>query len=182
MFQQPLPPPLPAATAAVRPSAVLLLLPPARCCSHNIALSCHAHAEWALSTRRSFPPCHHPSPRSEGKRPPGQLPPSCVPAMFSGATQQVRRFSLLLLEEGELYLTDYVATARWPPGVAGNWQRLPRLPGQLRLCTRSLFFEPDDARVPIVRCATAAAVGCDKVLEGAHRRPGCWRLAACSAG
>ncbi len=45
-----------------------------------------------------------------------------------------------------------MATARWPQGLAGNWQRLPKLPGQLRLCTRSLFFEPDDVRVPIVRC------------------------------
>lgn len=72
--------------------------------------------------------------------------------MFSGATQAVLRFSLLLLEEGELYLEDFVATARWPPSLPGNWQRLSRLPGQLRLCTRSLFFEPDDVRVPIVRC------------------------------
>lgn len=46
-----------------------------------------------------------------------------------------------------------MATARWPQGLAGNWQRLPKLSGQLRLCTRSLFFEPDDVRVPIVRCA-----------------------------
>lgn len=71
--------------------------------------------------------------------------------MFSGATQAARRFSLLLLDEGERYAGDWVATARWPPGVAGNWQRAPRLPGQLRLATKSLFFEPDDARVPIVR-------------------------------
>lgn len=71
--------------------------------------------------------------------------------MFSGSTQAVRRFSLLLLEEGELYVEDFVAAARWPPAVAGNWQRLPRLAGQLRLCTKSLFFEPDDVRVPIVR-------------------------------
>lgn len=54
----------------------------------------------------------------------------------------------------QLYVEDFVATARWPQGLVGNWQRLPKLPGQLRLCTRSLFFEPDDVRVPIVRCAT----------------------------
>lgn len=71
--------------------------------------------------------------------------------MFSGATHSVQRFSLLLLEEGETYVQDYVASARWPHGVAGNWQRLPRLPGTLRLCTKSLFFEPDDVRSPIVR-------------------------------
>lgn len=84
--------------------------------------------------------------------------------MFSGATQAVRRFSLLLLDEGELYVSDWVATARWPPGVAGNWQRAPRLPGQLRLCTRSLFFEPDDPRVPIVRRAPRAAC-CPELLR-----------------
>ena len=72
--------------------------------------------------------------------------------MLSGATQAVRRFSLLLLDEGELYVQDFVATARWPATVSGNWQRLPRLSGQLRLCTKSLFFEPDDVRIPIVRC------------------------------
>lgn len=53
----------------------------------------------------------------------------------------------------QLYVEDFVATARWPQGLAGNWQRLPKLSGQLRLCTRSLFFEPDDVRAPIVRCA-----------------------------
>jgi hypothetical protein len=71
--------------------------------------------------------------------------------MFSGATKAVRRFDLLLLEEGELYVGDFVATARWPHGLAGNWQRLPRLPGQLRLATKSMCFEPDDVRVPVVR-------------------------------
>ena len=89
--------------------------------------------------------------------------------MFSGATHAVRRFSLLLLEEGELYVQDFVASCRWPASVVGNWQRLPRLPGTLRLCTKSLFFEPDDVRVPIVRWVrspvqvarqTAPARGC----------------------
>ncbi|PRW57088.1 beach domain-containing [Chlorella sorokiniana] len=78
----------------------------------------------------------------------------------------VRRFSLLLLEEGELYVEDFVATARWPQGLAGNWQRLPKLPGQLRVCTRSLFFEPDDVRVPIVRLPFQFVEG----LEGSGDR------------
>lgn len=100
--------------------------------------------------------------------------------MFSGATQAVRRFSLLLLDEGELYVSDWVASARWPPGVAGNWQRLPRLPGQLRLCTRSLFFEPDDVRVPIVRCGPLAlAAGC---LLRRSRLPGSMSQLVVSAG
>lgn len=70
--------------------------------------------------------------------------------MFGGK-RAVRRFSLLLLEEGESYVKDFVAHCAWPAGVPGNWQRLAQLPGQLRLCTKSLFFEPDDVRIPIAR-------------------------------
>eukprot|EP00775_Hariotina_reticulata_P008774 gene8774-8953_t len=62
-----------------------------------------------------------------------------------------KRFSLLLLEDEEDYIADWVASCKWPDAVEGNWQRLACLPGRLRLCTRSLFFEPDDVRVPIVR-------------------------------
>lgn len=35
--------------------------------------------------------------------------------------------------------------------MSGNWQGAASLPGRLRLCTKSLFFDPDDVRVPIVR-------------------------------
>jgi factor associated with neutral sphingomyelinase activation len=62
-----------------------------------------------------------------------------------------KRFSLLLLEDEEAYIADWVASCKWPAAVEGNWQGLARLPGRLRLCTRSLFFEPDDVRVPIAR-------------------------------
>jgi hypothetical protein len=41
---------------------------------------------------------------------------------------------------------------RWPASIEGNWSGAERLPGRLRLATKSLFFEPDDVRVPIVRC------------------------------
>ncbi|MEW5307948.1 MAG: hypothetical protein WDW36_010315 [Sanguina aurantia] len=67
-----------------------------------------------------------------------------------------KRFSLLLLEEGEEYVQDFVVTCRWPTGVSGNWSNLPSLAGRLRLCTHSLFFEPDDVRVPIVRLPFAS--------------------------
>lgn len=62
-----------------------------------------------------------------------------------------KRFSLLLLEDEEDYVADWVASAVWPDGVEGNWSGAQQLPGRLRLATRSLFFEPDDVRVPIVR-------------------------------
>ncbi len=47
---------------------------------------------------------------------------------------------------------DWVVLCGWPVDrIGGNWQRAPQVAGRLRLCTRSLFFEPDDVRVPIVR-------------------------------
>ncbi len=68
-----------------------------------------------------------------------------------GTRKAPKRFSLLLLEEGEDYVEDWVAEARWPSNVSGNWQGLPKLQGRLRLCSKSIFFEPDDVRNPIVR-------------------------------
>lgn len=62
-----------------------------------------------------------------------------------------KRFNLLLLEEEEDYVADWVASCKWPSVVEGNWQGLASLPGRLRLCTKSMFFDPDDMRVPIVR-------------------------------
>jgi factor associated with neutral sphingomyelinase activation len=63
-----------------------------------------------------------------------------------------KRFSLLLLEDEEDYVKDWVVTCSWPTDVPGNWQTSQQqLQGRLRLCTKSLFFDPDDIRVPIVR-------------------------------
>ena len=70
--------------------------------------------------------------------------------MFS-RRRGAKRFTLLLLEEEEEYVWDWVGKCQWPSGVAGNWQGLPQLQGRVRLATKSLFFEPDDVRVPIVR-------------------------------
>lgn len=60
------------------------------------------------------------------------------------------RFSLLLLEEGEYYIKECVVECAAPPQFWGEGGIRP-LVGELRLCTKSLFFEPDDVRVPIVR-------------------------------
>ncbi|GLI70367.1 hypothetical protein VaNZ11_015146 [Volvox africanus] len=77
--------------------------------------------------------------------------------MYGARAARVRRFSLLLLEEEEEYVQDWVVTAAWPVDrVAGNWQRAPLVGGRVRLCTRSLFFEPDDVRIPIVRIPMSA--------------------------
>lgn len=99
-----------------------------------------------------------------------------------GAHKAAKRFSLLLLEEGEDYVEDWVCEARWPANVSGNWQGLPKLQGRLRLCSKSLFFEPDDARIPIVRrvpfmlwathpCALHHP--CKPVLPVLHASPHC---------
>lgn len=60
-------------------------------------------------------------------------------------TRSKARFTLLLLEEGELYLDDYAALAYGGDGV----QRKTR--GRLKLCSASLLFDPDDVRVPVTR-------------------------------
>lgn len=68
-----------------------------------------------------------------------------------GLRKPAQRFSLVLLEEGEDYVADWVAACRWPKEVTGNWQALDLLHGTLRLCSKSLFFEPGDVRIPIIR-------------------------------
>ena len=82
--------------------------------------------------------------------------------MFGGG-HRARRFSLLLLEEGEDYVGDWVATAVWPPSVPGNAAGAPTLPGRLRLASKSLFFEPDDPRCPIARLPLAATTRLEAV-------------------
>eukprot|EP00890_Picochlorum_soloecismus_P003391 jgi/Picsp_1/4052/NSC_01563-R1_beach domain-containing protein len=63
------------------------------------------------------------------------------------------RFSLLLLEEDEFYITECVVECKVPKEVplGGGPSTNAMLPGQLRVCTKSVFFESDDIRVPIVR-------------------------------
>ena len=73
------------------------------------------------------------------------------------------RFTLLLLEEGEDYIADYNAYCRAPAWLwtrsqdgaatqqSNSSSRQARVHGKLRLCTKSVFFDSDDAAVPIVR-------------------------------
>lgn len=64
-----------------------------------------------------------------------------------------KRFSYLLLDEGEFYIQDWMAICR--SGSVGlsaerqSWQQ-HRLKGRLRLCSKSIFFEPDNISLPIV--------------------------------
>lgn len=101
--------------------------------------------------------------------------------MFS-RRKATKRFNLLLLEEEEYYVADWVASCKWPSSIPGNWQGTQSLPGRLRLCTKSLFFDPDDVRVPIVRqvlpcpggrtaAAAAACAGPRHTLQQQPVRP-----------
>ena len=78
----------------------------------------------------------------------------------------VARFSLLLLEDGEDYVSDLVASCTgWPVSVTGNWSGARSLPGRLRIASKSLFFEADDVRVPVVRCESSSTIVNTIVLE-----------------
>lgn len=70
---------------------------------------------------------------------------------FSGKTN---RFTMLLLEDEEFYVTECVVECLLflPRLVSDILGAVPEsLPGQLRICTKSIFFEPDDVRIPLVR-------------------------------
>ena len=65
-----------------------------------------------------------------------------------------RRFNLLLLDDGEFFLEDYVATRMQVPSASGpGLSRCLRraVKGRLKLCTRCVFFEPNDSDAPIVK-------------------------------
>ena len=80
----------------------------------------------------------------------------------SASSSRGRRFSLLCLEEGEDYVDDWVACAApWPSRVAdggGAAAVRSRVAGKLRLGSKSLVFDPDDSRAPIVRLPFANVV------------------------
>jgi factor associated with neutral sphingomyelinase activation len=76
------------------------------------------------------------------------------------------RFNLLLLEHGECYFLDFAVYHYAKPNSNGGcddeppldveslpWSERVRLrqPGRLKLCSRSLVFEPADVRLPILR-------------------------------
>ncbi|KAK2075812.1 hypothetical protein QBZ16_001553 [Prototheca wickerhamii] len=81
--------------------------------------------------------------------------PSMLSSLSSGSGKGPR-FNLLLLQDGEEYVDDFVAECDWPEEVPGNWSGRARLPGSLRLASCSVFFDPDDVRVPIVRLPFAS--------------------------
>jgi hypothetical protein len=71
------------------------------------------------------------------------------------STNSAGRFDLLLLEEGEYYLDDYSAvrcslpllhTQSPQPGALGMCKQVR---GRIKVCSRSLMFDPEDSSIPV---------------------------------
>jgi factor associated with neutral sphingomyelinase activation len=76
--------------------------------------------------------------------------------MFKHASSSERRgrFDLLLLEDGEYFLEDFSTFMCVVPQVSvGNLRSLSvgKLKGRLKLCTKSILFEPDNVAEPVTR-------------------------------
>eukprot|EP01028_Stygiella_incarcerata_P004535 TRINITY_DN19_c0_g1_i2.p1 TRINITY_DN19_c0_g1~~TRINITY_DN19_c0_g1_i2.p1 ORF type:complete len:1073 (-),score=250.53 TRINITY_DN19_c0_g1_i2:2522-5542(-) len=87
------------------------------------------------------------------------------------------RFSLLLLEEGEYYLEDVIAVLHLKgSGYSLGEDRglrtpLPSLQGRLKLCSRSLMFDPSDTRFPVLKFHFRAFAGpLQEVVRSKGRR------------
>ncbi|XP_063849443.1 protein FAN-like isoform X3 [Scylla paramamosain] len=69
----------------------------------------------------------------------------------------VERFSLLLLEAGEIYFEDYAAIYLLPkevPAALNTWEakfESGTIRGRLKVCSKSLVFDPRDSRAPIIK-------------------------------
>lgn len=62
------------------------------------------------------------------------------------------RFNLLLLEDGEFLLEEYLAMCFvWAPEDGKSHRLESKLKGRVRLCTRGIFFEPEDTRAPLTK-------------------------------
>ncbi|KYQ89935.1 BEACH domain-containing protein [Tieghemostelium lacteum] len=60
------------------------------------------------------------------------------------------RFNLILMDEGEYYFDDYSATL-YPPGLSEEESWYKRVKGRILVCSSSIFFEPDEMKLPIMK-------------------------------
>ena len=96
---------------------------------------------------------------------------SAAPSFFWERPVESRgRFNLLLLEYGELFFED-LAVFYYPvfPNHSTSFAQCDavKLKGRLKLCSRSLIFEPNDERKPLYKFAFKAI---DSVVEPFHLR------------
>ena len=75
-----------------------------------------------------------------------------------------RRFSLLLLDHGELYLEDHGCFFHPASSAQASLLGLrttKKLKGRLRVASSSLTFEPEDTAAPLMRVLLRELVGMD---------------------
>ncbi|KAF2078283.1 hypothetical protein CYY_000375 [Polysphondylium violaceum] len=80
------------------------------------------------------------------------------------------RFSLILMEEGEYYFDDYNATF-YPPADTEEESWAKRVAGRVLICSNSIFFEPDDNKLPIMRMPFKEVLGVGRWLNSASSAP-----------
>lgn len=88
------------------------------------------------------------------------------PRLPRGAAAAVPgRFSLLLLAEGEVFVSDARVACLEVPEAATPAGHGPRsdVGGRLRVCSESVVFEPDERALPLVRIEFAACTRVDAV-------------------
>jgi hypothetical protein len=90
------------------------------------------------------------------------------------------RFSLLLLDEGE-HLLDELSAVSFVLGPGAAPELLSTQRGRLRVCTRGLFFEPDDVRAPVVKYSLRSMPGRPQALALARGELGAAAAAAVAA-
>ncbi|KAL3785245.1 hypothetical protein HJC23_002700 [Cyclotella cryptica] len=79
------------------------------------------------------------------------------------------RFTELLLEHGEKQLNDWAvrASSSSGDGNRASSMRLKQTDGRMRLCTRSVVFEPGHSSKGIVRIPFRFMISCPSLVEGA---------------
>jgi factor associated with neutral sphingomyelinase activation len=69
---------------------------------------------------------------------------------FSGEQDSTKRFSLLLLEPSEIYFEDFSAIY-YPAGSSESAALNRKQRGRLKLCSKSVLFDPENATQPILK-------------------------------
>ncbi|XP_064610940.1 LOW QUALITY PROTEIN: protein FAN-like [Liolophura sinensis] len=71
-------------------------------------------------------------------------------AFVENDTSMQERFSLLLLEPGEIYFEDY-SVYYYPPGLSEEEAIKKRQKGRLKICSKSILVDPKDSQYPLLK-------------------------------
>ncbi|XP_013421222.1 protein FAN [Lingula anatina] len=71
-------------------------------------------------------------------------------AFIEAVTQPKERFSLLLLDPGEIYFEDF-SVFYYPPSPSEDEAIKRKQKGRLKICSKSVLFDPSDIQYPILR-------------------------------